>query len=156
MMATGPVQVTRVAELVLATDPDMALELFEPVGEGRWASGWAPRFIYPPDGTAEVGAVFARDSNPASLWLIADYDRDARRIVYAVFVPDVRVTRLEIQCVADDSGTTRASIAYTHTSLGERGDAYLARFTEEHYAHEMGQWQSAIAAYLDGKPLVHH
>jgi hypothetical protein len=68
----------------------------------------------------------------------------------------VRVTRLEIQCLPSESGTTRASVAYTHTSLGERGDAYLARFTEEHYAHEMQLWQKAIGAYLDGAPLVHH
>lgn len=156
-MSTAFAQATRVAELVLTTDPDTAFELFEPVGESRWAPGWAPRFIYPPDGTAQPGAVFARDTARSSLWLIADHDREARRIVYAVFVPDLRITRLEIECAAADGGTkTSARITYTHTSLGEAGDAYLARFTEEHYAHEMNLWQSAIQAYLDGRPVAHH
>lgn len=155
-MTTRSVQMTRTAQLILATDPDTALELFEPVGEARWAAGWAPRFVYPADGTAQIGTVFARDTDPASLWLIADYERLTRRIVYAVFVPEVRVTRLEIECVADESGNTRASITYAHTSIGERGDAYLARFTEEHYANEMQLWQRAIDAYLDGRPLAHH
>ena len=155
-MATEPVQVTRIGELILATDPDTALELFEPVGEARWAAGWAPRFIYPADGTTQTGAVFARDTSSASVWMVAEYDREAHRIVYAVFVPDVRVTRLEIRCVAEGSGRTRASIAYTHTSLGEQGGAYLTRFTEHHYAHEMSLWQKAIDAYLAGEPLAHH
>jgi hypothetical protein len=149
-------QVTRVADLVLATDPDSAFELFEPVGESRWAVGWAPRFIYPADGTAQTGAVFARDNEPPSVWLVADHDSQARRIVYAVFVPDVRVTRLEIRCFGAESGTTRASIAYSHTSLGERGDAFLARFTANHYAHEMQLWQVAIDAHLAGRAITHH
>jgi hypothetical protein len=155
-VADTETQVTRVAELVLATDPDSAFELFEPVGESRWAAGWVPRFIFPADGTAQTGAVFARDNEPRSVWLVADYEPDAHRIVYAVFVPGVRVTRLEIQCFAAEPGTTRASIAYSHTSLSERGDAYLARFTADHYAHEMRLWQSAIDAHLAGRPLTHH
>lgn len=155
-MTEADAQVTRIAEIVLATDPDSAFELFEPVGESLWAAGWAPRFIHPADGTAQTGAVFARDNEPPSVWLIADYDPDARRIVYAVFVPDVRVTRLEIQCFGAESGTTRASIAYSHTSLGERGDAYLARFTADHYAHEMQHWQVAIDAHLAGGTPPHH
>jgi hypothetical protein len=154
-VAEADMQVTRVADLVLATDPATAFELFEPVGEGRWAAGWAPRFIHPADGTTQTGAVFARDTEPPSYWLVADYDQHARRIVYAVFVPDVRVTRLEITCHGAESGTTRASIAYSHTSLGERGDAYLARFTADHYAHEMRLWQSAIDAHLAGRSLTH-
>ncbi len=152
-MAEAVVQVTRVGELMLATDPETAFELFEPAGESRWAAGWSPRFIYPSDGTAQVGAVFARDNEPQSVWLVADYDRSAHRIVYAVFVPEVRVTRLEINCAARDAGMTRALIAYTHTSLGERGDVYLARFSEDHYAREMQHWQRAIDDHLAGRPL---
>jgi hypothetical protein len=157
-LSAHPVQVTRVREFVIPSDPARALELFEPVGETRWAPGWAPRFIHPRDGEAQTGAVFARDGATPSIWMISDYDREARHIVYTVFVPDVRVTRLQIDCLPEaDGAKTRARIAYTHTSLGtEAGDAYLRMFTDEHYEHEMQLWQHAIAEHLAGRQFRHH
>lgn len=153
-----PNQLTRVGEFIVAADPATAFELFEPVGESRWAHDWAPRFIHPADGVAQTGAVFARDQGTPSTWMIADYDREARHIVYVVFVPDVRVTRLAIDCSPEEGGVkTRARICYTHTSLGRAaGDTYLERFTAEHYEHEMSHWAAAIGGYLGGDGVRHH
>ena len=147
-MAEHERQRTQIAELLVPVDPATAFELFEPIGERRWAHDWEPRFIHPPSGRTQTGAVFTRDHDGRhSLWTIAEYEPNEHRIVYVVFVPGERVTRIAIDCRADGTAT-RARVTYTHTALSGEGEQLVAHFTAERHQRLMGAWQDAIEQYL--------
>jgi len=54
-------------------------------------------------------------------------------------------------------GTTAAHITYTYTSLSDKGNAFIARITEDHFKHEMIAWEEAMNYYLEtGTTLKTH
>ncbi len=61
-----------------------------------------------------------------------------------------RVTRTYVQHpVAEPARGTDAAITYSHASLGPRGDAFVAAFTEEHDREMMRNWDTHINHYLE-------
>ena len=61
--------------------------------------------------------------------------------------PAVTACRLTIQLRPADGGCT-AEIGYQHTSLGPRGDAFVAEFTAEAYRSFMTEWEERLNHYL--------
>jgi len=142
-------QQTRAAEFEVSSDPATTFALLEPIGERRWAPEWDPQFVYPESCAPQTGAVFTYgNGDRTSFWTIADYNRERRHIVYVMFLPGERLTRIEIDCSASGAGGTRVRVAYTHTALGDAGRALLAGFTEAAYRRELDGWQAAIESCL--------
>ena len=56
-------------------------------------------------------------------------------------------TRLSIQVDKAPKGAS-ARITFTHTSLGERGDAFVDAFTEAAYREFMQLWERRMNHYL--------
>ncbi len=46
------------------------------------------------------------------------------------------------------AGGTEAVTSYRHTSLGPRGDDFVASFTADHYRQFMRDWETRINHYL--------
>ena len=57
--------------------------------------------------------------------------------------PTVTACRLTIQLRPAAEGS-EADITYTHTSLGPKGDEFIASFTEAFYRAFMQEWESQV------------
>lgn len=142
-------RVVRAAEIRLEGAIGRVFPLFQPREEAAWAAGWAPRFRWPADGTPEEGAVFVTHpaDEPETIWTVTRYDPAGGRIVYGRITPGSRAGQVEVACVADGE-ETRARVTYTFTALSEAGNAWLARFTADHYAAYLSEWEAAINHHL--------
>ncbi len=151
--------VSRSATIHLSAAPERVLPLFEPIGEMRWAEGWAPRLLYPASGEACVGMVFTTQhpGEAETTWTVATYDAARCHITYVRQTPGSRIGVIDVACAAAGEHASAATVTYTFTALGEAGNAYIAAFTEEHYAAYMAGWERAINHYLrHGVAVRHH
>jgi hypothetical protein len=150
---------TRTQNIHLSASPNRVFPLFDPIGEKQWADGWEPEIIYPLSGEVEEGMVFTTGSHDEVqvIWTILTFDAAKWRISYLRVTSGSHVARIDIRCEDHLDETTRTSISYTFTALTERGNDYVAKFTEEHYQEWMSSWEKAINYYLrHGHSLQHH
>ena len=99
-------------------------------------------------GVAEEDCVFVTPSEPAdAIWYVTDYAPEKGFIAFVRVTPGLTATRLAIQVAAAPAGAT-AAITFTHTSLGEKGDAFVDGFTEAAYVAFMQLWEKRMNHYL--------
>jgi hypothetical protein len=128
---------------------DQAFMCFTPAGEELWVDGWAPRYVHPADGRTEAGMVFSTgNGDEITHWLLADFDRAARRSRYLRCTPASRMTVVEVQCRALDATRTAVEVSYALTALNDAGDAAIATF-EHGFVAMIEGWAAAIAAKRD-------
>lgn len=133
----------------LVAPPDRVFPLLCPVREVDWVPGWMPDLVLSASGVAEPECVFVMPGEPAqAIWIITHHDPIEYEVVMYKVTPGHTVGKLEIALVSDGRTGTRATIAYTFTSLGPAGDAFLETFTEDWYRHFMETWERALNHYL--------
>jgi hypothetical protein len=133
----------------LAASPAAVFPLLCPVREADWTPGWEPLVVLSASGVAERDCVFITSGLPhVAIWTITRYDAEAYRLEFLKVTPEHSVCKIEIALSAIDTDGTAAEIAYSYTSLGPAGDAFLAEFTEEWYGRFMREWEDALNHYL--------
>ena len=151
MQVTPPNRVTRTYTQRLVAEPARVFPLLCPVREADWIDGWDPLVVFTESGVAERDCVFVTEGNPTdAIWYITRHEESDGFVEMLKITPAVTACRLSIQLRAVEAGDVRseATITYTHTSLGPEGDAFVASFTEEHYAEFMSEWETRINRYL--------
>jgi hypothetical protein len=120
--------------------------------ERRWASGWAPAFVYPAPARDTAGMVFTVAHGPtASVWVNTAFDAAAGRVQYVYVIPDALATLIDIQVTPLDSATTTVSVAYERTALSPAANDHV-RALADHDRAQGPQWEAAIADYLRTRP----
>lgn len=150
--------ITRTHTIHLPAVPEQVFPLFSPLGEKHWAQDWNPEMLHPSSGVAELGTVFTTQhaNQLAKTWTIVAYAQEQAQISYVNVLPDSHLSRIDVRCEPAGARTTVARITYTLTALTERGNHYLAEFTEEHYQSYISSWETAITHYLlHGQMLSH-
>lgn len=115
---------------------DRALMFFTPEGESHWVPGWAPRYLNSADGRTCEGLTFTTgEGDEFSIWLVARFDRAARRAQYVRTTPASRTGTVDIACTPVGDAACDVTVAYALTALTPAGlaslDAYRgAAFTE--------------------------
>ncbi|MDB4948834.1 MAG: hypothetical protein JWM27_1483 [Gemmatimonadetes bacterium] len=143
----------RTATIHLHASPDRVFRLFTPEGERAWVPGWDPVHRHPAGGGIEPGAVFVTRGHGAeveTVWMVTRYDPAALHATYNRVTPGLHAVVVDVACVGAAEGGTLARVGYTYTALSEDGNATIARQTDGAYAAMMGEWESAINAYLRG------
>jgi hypothetical protein len=142
-----PNRVTRSYTQRLVAPPERVFPLLCPVREAEWIEGWDPVFVLSESGVAEPDCVFATETNGRrAVWFVTRHEPpDYVEMVYVN--ANVTACKLTIRLRATDDGCT-ALVSYSHTSLGPEGDAFVANFTEDHYATRMQDWQTRLSHYL--------
>ncbi|HEX4331115.1 MAG TPA: hypothetical protein VH040_03170 [Usitatibacter sp.] len=136
----------RTHAFVLPLAAARAFPLFEPEGEKAWAEGWQPRYLYPSDGRAEPGMVFAtRHGGEETTWLVTRHEPAAGLVEYVRVTPGSRIASVLVHCAALDAARTRVTVIYTFTGLGESGNAYIRAMDDANYAKYIDSWADAIA-----------
>jgi hypothetical protein len=158
MKNTSEMRVRRSQLLRLNGRSDVVFNLFDPVGERKWAEGWNPTFIYPKSGVHQ-GSVFTttdHDGNEA-IWIVTKLDRNGQSIVYSSVMPGFKVSIIEIICQPNGADHTKTRVTYTITALSEKGKQYVTSMSKQHYEEWMTSWEKAINHYLrHGQRLRHH
>ncbi len=154
MKIAPPVRAGHTATIRLNAAPRAVFPLLCPVREAEWIPGWDPALVISASGAAEPDCVFVTRAEPdESVWVVTRHEPEAGFVEMLKITPGVTACRLTIRLRASGPGT-EAEIAYTHTSLGPRGDAFVAAFTEPHYRRFMQTWESRLNHYLThGTPL---
>lgn len=149
-----PVNVAHTGSFELAAPPNEAFHLFTAPGEKLWVPDWDPT-ILSGNGT-QAGTVFETGhGNERTIWVVVDFDVEARRARYARTTPHSRAGTVEVRLSANDEGGSIVTVTYELTALNESGNQVLAQFDAEAYAEMMKEWKRLIgAAKLDAAALA--
>jgi hypothetical protein len=149
-----PSRATRTFTQQLQASRDQVFPLLCPVREADWLEGWDPLFVLTNSGAAEPECVFMTRAAPhPAIWFVTRHEPERGFVEMLKISPEVTACRLQIQ-LADAPGGCAATITYSHTSLGDEGDRFVAGFTEEFYAGFMREWETRMNHYLKtGKAL---
>lgn len=149
-----PLRISRKCTIELPAGPEVVFPLFSPVEERKWVEGWDPVLVYPASGEVQNGSVFlthtAASENPA-VWVTAEFEPEKFKVRYLRMLVNDHVADIRIQCERGKNGSTLADIRYIFTGLSESGNASIAVFTEEHYAHWINGWKDSIERFLLSK-----
>jgi hypothetical protein len=148
MKIVTPNRVTRSYTQRLVAPPEVVFPLLCPVREAEWIAGWDPPLVVSSSGAAERDCVFVTSGEPSNaIWYITRHDARASFVEMIKVTPMVTACRLTIQLRPAAAGC-EADITYTHTSLGPRGDEFVASFTEAFYRRFMQEWEAKLNHYL--------
>jgi len=126
-----------------------AFPLYCPVREMDWISRWLPEEVYSTSGLAEPECVFVtRDGEADAVWIITRHCPQSHHVQMVKTVPQVTVCLIDIRLQAVDATHCTATVRYSHTSLGPKGDELVAGFDENYYQAFMTRWESAMNHYL--------
>lgn len=143
-----PVRATRSHTQRLAADPATVFPLLCPVREADWIEGWSPTLVVSSSGVAEPDCVFTTGAAPVdAVWYVTRHEPAAGLIEMLKITPGVTACRLSIQ-LRPAPGGCEADISYSHTSLGPKGDVFVASFTEAFYEEFMQDWESRLNYFL--------
>ncbi len=143
-----PVRATRSYTQKLLAAPDKVFPLLCPVREADWIEGWQPLLVVSNSGVAESDAVFVTSADPVNaIWVITRHEPEQGFVEMIKISPEVTACRLSIQLRPSATGC-EADITYRHTSLGPKGDEFVAAFTEDYYRQFMQDWERRINHYL--------
>jgi hypothetical protein len=148
MRILPPNRVTRTFTQRLVAGPERVFPLLCPVREADWLPDWNPRAVFSESGVAEPDCVFVTPAEPQdAIWFVARYEPERGFLQMLKVVPELTACKLSIELVRASEGC-EATITYSHTSLGPRGDDFVAGFTEEFYDRFMREWESRLNHYL--------
>lgn len=132
----------------LVAPPDRVLPLLCPVREADWIEGWDPVAVYTVSGVVEPDCVFVTAALPKdAVWMVTRLEPAAGAVEMVKITPEVTACVLRISVVAAPHGSS-ATVTYSHTSLGPRGDEFVAGFSEEFYLGFMRDWERRLNHYL--------
>ena len=156
MRISKPNRATHTYRQRLCASPARVFPLLCPVRETEWADGWLPDLVISSSGIAERDCVFiTTDKLGKAIWYVTRHEPENWLVEMLKIVPGVTACRLEIQLTAD-GGQCFADVTYSHTSIGEAGDQFVARFTANHYQKFMQAWERELNHFLrTGSRLTH-
>jgi hypothetical protein len=148
MKIAKPHRATRTYTQHLIGAPKDVFPLLCPVREADWIDGWDPVWVASRSGVAEPDCVFVTAAEPVNaIWYVTRHEPQSGFVEMLKISPEVTACRLSIQ-LHDAPGGSTADITYSHTSLGPKGDEFVAAFTEEYFRKFMQEWETRINHYL--------
>ena len=154
MKIAKPNRATRTFTQRLVAAPEFVFPLLCPVREADWMEGWNPTLVISSSRLAEPDCVFTTKSDGTeAVWSVTRHESAAGFVEMIKITPGLTACRLSIQ-LRPAPGGSEADVTYSHTSLGPRGDAFLAAFDEASYRKSMEDWEARLNHYLrHGKAL---
>src|SRR5262245_58203125 len=133
MKIVKPNRATHTYTQHLVGAPDAVFPLLCPVREAEWLRRWDPPLVVSSTGVAESDCIFTTRAEPMdAIWYITRHEPDTGFVEMLKITPELTACRLTIQLRASGGGS-EADVTYSHTSLGPRGDEFVASFTEGFY-----------------------
>jgi len=147
MRIEAPVRAVRTYTQRLVAPPETVFPLLCPVREREWARGWDPVAVWSHSGVVEPDCVFVTPGEPPAVWVVTEVDPERLFVEMVKVTPGVTACRLTIQLEPAPGGSA-AHVCYRHTSLGPRGDEFVASFTDAAYESFMKEWERELNHFL--------
>ncbi len=148
MNITQPKRASHTYVQQLDAPANVVFPLLCPVREADWLEGWDPLSVATQSGVAEPDCVFVTAAGPVdAVWYVTRHEPAAGFVEMLKITPGVTACRLTIR-VSNAPNGCHAEVAYTHTSLGPDGDAFVAAFTADVYLEFMHNWERRLNHYL--------
>ncbi len=147
MRISSPVRTERTWVQKLEARPEVVFPFLCPVREADWAVGWNPAHVWSESGFAEPDCVFVTQGEPEAIWMVTRHEPENLFVEMVKITPGVTACRLTIRLSAGGPGTL-AEVTYRHTSLGPKGDEFVAGFTEAYYEEFMLAWERELNHFL--------
>jgi len=149
MIAKNPNRVSHTYTQTINAGIKDIMPLFCPVRELDWCESWNPKVVFSQSGLVEKDCIFITEQGETEVvWIVTDYDINKGHVEMFYHVPEVLITKLEIQLSAINSKQSKAVITYSKTSLSTLGNKLLNAFTKESYDTMMDSWEKAMNHYL--------
>ncbi len=152
-------RVTRTYAQKILASPERIFPLLCPVRESEWLEGWSAEMVYSKSGFAEEGCIFKthrhNEAEADDIWVITRHE--PLSVEFVIVTPEFLAGQLRIRLEARDDNATTSHVAYTFTSLGERGDVFIDSFTESEFNRRMQWWEKSMNHFLQtGERLEAH
>lgn len=151
----APHRIIREATIIVQAALEEAFPLFTPAYESLWLPTFQPVFI---DGAEPqyAGKIFFTMHKDESIphpvvWVMTSYNPGAGTADYTRFTPASDVTVIRIRASDAGNNSTMVAVRYEITGLTERGNAFARSMDETAFAAWIGEWETAIEAYLERK-----
>jgi hypothetical protein len=143
-------RISRRYQMTVHAGCDRVFPLLCPVREREYLDDWTAEILFSESGVAEKGCIFQTPNaeGPPTTWYITEHDRAAGSIVFVMFTPESRVSRLDISLASIDHATTRVSLTYTHTAITPAGQAFISAFTEAAFTAKMKNFETKLNEFL--------
>ncbi len=149
MQIKKPNRVSHTYEQIIDGTIEEIMPLYCPVRELDWCENWNPKAVISHSGLVEKDCVFITPHGDEDIvWIVSDYDIEKGHVEMYYHVPDMLITKLEIQVSQISPNKTKAILTYTKTSISEKGDELIKSFTKESYNTMMDSWEKAMNHYL--------
>lgn len=128
--------------------------LFSPEGEKLWVPGWDYDNLM---GTTELyeDYVFLTQAHDhgttKAIWLVKQYDPAAHFVQFYKIEPEDKIGVVTVECKELDAGRTRVKVTYKYLALSETGERFISGFDEKAYAEFIGEWQTLLLRYFEGR-----
>jgi hypothetical protein len=150
-MSVAAKHVFQTVSVPVDASPERIFPLLCPVREYDWIDGWACQLVHSRSGVVEEGCVFVTEHPPEgkTIWFTSRHDPAARRVEFVRVTPESHASRMAIAVTPRGAGGSALDFAYAFTSLGARGDAFLAHLEDGRaLAERAGRLGRALDHYL--------
>lgn len=133
----------------LCAAPDDVFPLLCPVREYEWIEPWSCDMVFSASGIAENNAVFQTDfaaQGGEETWVVCRYEKD-RAIEFIRLVPGFKLNRLDVVLIGAGDATL-ATWTNTYTGLGEPGNQWIRRLTDDAFQSEKMAIEKMLNHYL--------
>lgn len=150
MSISSDARITRSYTMTIRAAYTRVFPMLCPVREHDYLDNWRADILYSESGVAEPGCVFQtpNDAGAPSTWYIAEHDADTGRILFVIFTPASRVSRLDVTVNAKGAEAVAVTLTYTHTAIAPAGREYIAAFTEDAFTAKMKNFETKLNEYL--------
>lgn len=155
MKIEAPNRITHTYEQTINGSIQEIIPLYCPVRELEWCENWNPSAVYSNSGVVEKDCIFVTPHGDTDIvWIVTDFNLEQGHVEMFYHIPNVLVTKLEIQVLPMSKKKSKAVITYSKTSLSKIGDKALEEFTETSYNTMMDSWEKAMNHYLKTGELL--
>ncbi|MBW2645988.1 MAG: SRPBCC family protein [Deltaproteobacteria bacterium] len=132
----------------LTSPPEKVFPLLCPARKYEWLEHWKCDMIYSDSGVAENNCVFQTDfpHRGEMTWVVTRYDAP-RAIEFTVFSFDFYVLKVDINLKPDGNGGTHANWSHTFTAITERGNRFIAKYTDGDHQKKMSHWEQSLERF---------
>ncbi len=147
-------RISRSSEIILEGGIEEVFPLFGAIEEKKWAHGWQPEVIYPPDQNFCENMIFKTQPSDLFsgeednyLWVVSKFQPE-KYIVSYIVKSEERIWLISISCKSGLVNSTIAKVTYTFTGLSEKGNVMNKKHLEYIFEEDLQDWQTAINDYL--------
>jgi hypothetical protein len=129
----------------LPSPPKKIFPLLCSTRKHEWLEDWKSDMIYSDSGVAENNCVFRTDypHRGEMIWVVTRYDAP-RAIEFTVFTFDFYVLKLDITLKPNGNGGTHANWTHTFTAITERGNKFIAHYTDSDHHKKMFRLEQSL------------